>query len=694
MATEIVRAPSTLRLAMPVSTPTGAELGEVGDAELGERRAGSASSGPGSTSCAESSADHSVALVVGDWRRRWRRPGSRCRGRRRRRSPPAAGRGRAPCTACGTRPTPGSDITCLAPSSWACLLTPPRHRSCDPAITTCPGALKLATQTSSSARSAGDLDLIVVEPEHGGHRARLGEAGFVHRRRPLDDEPDAVLEAERAGRRQRRVLAEAVAGAEAGVDAEPLDGVEHHQARHERRQLRVAGVLQLVGVGVEQQLADIAPGDLARLVDQLPALVIDPRTTHAWTLRSLAGERECEHGGEARPNPSRSRALPAGNGGSAATAAASLVAHAPVAQWQRQRPQNPYGLGSSPSRGTGADTSRDRRLRCAWLASKASIQIRPTIGRRRSSRPRRSGGVSRWAAPRATPDDRRSTAVRGRCGAGSTSPGCCRPRCTRSSTGGSRRSSAACSDRTSTLQLAASRVSTDEQLARGRRDRTRRVRRRPAGRRAGRAVRRRDAHGARVRGRDDDRRRVGARCSIASVALRRRPDRRAHRGDRVGERVGPVQRALRIGSQHLWSGLAPDPDRRPVTAVSNSRPARRFDARSLATSWLRGWWNGGCRRTRRGSSRCATSWRDRRAARPFRHDADDQAIRALVSETPGAAFEANDARKHADAMARHRDHIVVDDRRARTQARTNCSTSSPRAADTAVGGRAPSHRSD
>jgi chromosome segregation ATPase len=39
-------------------------------------------------------------------------------------------------------------------------------------------------------------------------------------------------------------------------------------------------------------------------------------------------------------------------------------------------------------------------------------------------------------------------------------------------------------------------------------------------------------------------------------------------------------------------------------------------------------------------------------------DADDQAIRALVSETPGAAFEANDARKHADAMARHRDHIT------------------------------------
>jgi chromosome segregation ATPase len=39
-------------------------------------------------------------------------------------------------------------------------------------------------------------------------------------------------------------------------------------------------------------------------------------------------------------------------------------------------------------------------------------------------------------------------------------------------------------------------------------------------------------------------------------------------------------------------------------------------------------------------------------------EADSQAIRALVSETPGATFEANDARKHADALRRHRQHVV------------------------------------
>jgi uncharacterized coiled-coil DUF342 family protein len=42
----------------------------------------------------------------------------------------------------------------------------------------------------------------------------------------------------------------------------------------------------------------------------------------------------------------------------------------------------------------------------------------------------------------------------------------------------------------------------------------------------------------------------------------------------------------------------------------------------------------------------------------FQSDADDTALRALVSETPGASQEANEARKHADAMAKHRRHIV------------------------------------
>ena len=41
-------------------------------------------------------------------------------------------------------------------------------------------------------------------------------------------------------------------------------------------------------------------------------------------------------------------------------------------------------------------------------------------------------------------------------------------------------------------------------------------------------------------------------------------------------------------------------------------------------------------------------------------DADDLALRALVSETPSASYESNDARKHVDAMRRHREHVLAE----------------------------------
>ncbi len=41
-------------------------------------------------------------------------------------------------------------------------------------------------------------------------------------------------------------------------------------------------------------------------------------------------------------------------------------------------------------------------------------------------------------------------------------------------------------------------------------------------------------------------------------------------------------------------------------------------------------------------------------------EADDQALRALVSETPLAEFEAADARRHASAFDRHRQHLLAE----------------------------------
>jgi hypothetical protein len=44
----------------------------------------------------------------------------------------------------------------------------------------------------------------------------------------------------------------------------------------------------------------------------------------------------------------------------------------------------------------------------------------------------------------------------------------------------------------------------------------------------------------------------------------------------------------------------------------------------------------------------------------LRDDADDLAVRALVAESPGASVESNDARKHVDAMLRHRQHVMAE----------------------------------
>ena len=39
-------------------------------------------------------------------------------------------------------------------------------------------------------------------------------------------------------------------------------------------------------------------------------------------------------------------------------------------------------------------------------------------------------------------------------------------------------------------------------------------------------------------------------------------------------------------------------------------------------------------------------------------EADDMEIRSLVAETPGASYEYHHAQAHADAMAKHRAHVL------------------------------------
>lgn len=42
----------------------------------------------------------------------------------------------------------------------------------------------------------------------------------------------------------------------------------------------------------------------------------------------------------------------------------------------------------------------------------------------------------------------------------------------------------------------------------------------------------------------------------------------------------------------------------------------------------------------------------------FNDDAEELSLRALMSETPQASYESNEARKHADAMRKHRVHVA------------------------------------
>ena len=45
-------------------------------------------------------------------------------------------------------------------------------------------------------------------------------------------------------------------------------------------------------------------------------------------------------------------------------------------------------------------------------------------------------------------------------------------------------------------------------------------------------------------------------------------------------------------------------------------------------------------------------------AASLRDDAEDSELRAIVSDLPGTSREALDSRRHADAMARHRERVI------------------------------------
>ena len=174
-------------------------------------------------------------------------------------------------------PETWSGMIRLAPSdlAWAPALLDAVGRAGDHDLTRC---VEVGDPDLGIGEVAGHLDLVVVEAEHRGHRARAfaAEPASCIAAARSETRFDALLEAQGSRGGQCGVLAERVTGAEARVDAESFDGVEHHEARDEGGQLRIAGVAELIGVGVEQQRSDVATRHLAGLVDEFPALVFGP----------------------------------------------------------------------------------------------------------------------------------------------------------------------------------------------------------------------------------------------------------------------------------------------------------------------------------------------------------------------------------------------------------------------------------
>jgi hypothetical protein len=85
-----------------------------------------------------------------------------------------------------------------------------------------------------------------------------------------------------------------VAGTNRGFDSETFHGIQHHEAAHEGSELCVTRVLELVGIGIQEETTYIALSDIGGLVNQFPTVMVLPRTTHAWALRSLSGKQKRE----------------------------------------------------------------------------------------------------------------------------------------------------------------------------------------------------------------------------------------------------------------------------------------------------------------------------------------------------------------------------------------------------------------
>ena len=113
-----------------------------------------------------------------------------------------------------------------------------------PEMTTCPGALSLATTSSVGRATSVDdrLDGVAVETEHGSHSALPGTG---HQLGAPRDESQGGRKLEHPGRDEGRVLADRVARDDRRRRIRGLDeGAERGDGRGEQARLGLAGVVE------------------------------------------------------------------------------------------------------------------------------------------------------------------------------------------------------------------------------------------------------------------------------------------------------------------------------------------------------------------------------------------------------------------------------------------------------------------
>ena len=83
-----------------------------------------------------------------------------------------------------------------------------------------------------------------------------------------------------------------MAGERGWLEAQALGRIEHHEAEDEGGELCTLGLSQHLLIRAEEQLRNIAAGDLVRDLDKFPGRMADPARAHAGALGALAWKRE------------------------------------------------------------------------------------------------------------------------------------------------------------------------------------------------------------------------------------------------------------------------------------------------------------------------------------------------------------------------------------------------------------------